>query len=258
MMMTIGDLAARTGATPRMLRHWEAEGLLRPAAVDPESGRRRYAAPALDRVRAIQELRALGFGLADVATMLKADATETRRVTVLRERAAALEDEIEVATRRLRRVRDRLARLTGQDDPSPVEVEECVLPARQLRATHRLVADTDAIPAAVGVLLDELADSEGDVELVYDGVSDPEVIRVSAGFEAADGTMSVAGGDGVRARFDVMPDSTDGAWQRVDAALAERGLQATGQYRQTLHAAGGTTLSVRVVRTQDARCGSAG
>ena len=40
-MFTIGDFARHGRVSVRMLRHYDAVGLLRPARVDPASGRRR-------------------------------------------------------------------------------------------------------------------------------------------------------------------------------------------------------------------------
>jgi hypothetical protein len=43
-MFTIGDFARHGRVSVRMLRHYDAIGLLRPARVDPASGYRFYAA----------------------------------------------------------------------------------------------------------------------------------------------------------------------------------------------------------------------
>jgi len=49
--MTIGELSARFDLAPHVLRHWEAMGLLAPAA--RVNGRRRYAQEHLTRVAMI-------------------------------------------------------------------------------------------------------------------------------------------------------------------------------------------------------------
>ena len=69
-MLSIGEIAHSTGVSRRMLRHWEGEGLLTPATTDPVTGYRRYQDSQLGRVRAIAELRALGFGLAEIGQLL--------------------------------------------------------------------------------------------------------------------------------------------------------------------------------------------
>ena len=39
-MLSIGHIAHGAGVSRRMLRHWEQEGLLQPATVDPATGYR--------------------------------------------------------------------------------------------------------------------------------------------------------------------------------------------------------------------------
>jgi DNA-binding transcriptional MerR regulator len=48
-MFTIGDFARHGQVSVRMLRHYDATGLLRPARVDPASGYRLYEAGQLAR-----------------------------------------------------------------------------------------------------------------------------------------------------------------------------------------------------------------
>ena len=69
-MLSIGEMAHRSGVSRRMLRHWEQEGLLTPAVIDPANGYRRYQISQLGRVRAIAELRHLGFGLGEIRQLL--------------------------------------------------------------------------------------------------------------------------------------------------------------------------------------------
>ena len=66
--MRIGELATATGATPRALRLYEAEGLL--ASERASNGYREFSARAVVRVRNIRELLALGFTIGDVRTFV--------------------------------------------------------------------------------------------------------------------------------------------------------------------------------------------
>ncbi|MER5597252.1 MerR family transcriptional regulator [Streptomyces sp. NPDC002265] len=52
--MKIGDLAARTGVAPRLLRYYEEVGILHPFR--SANGYRTYGEPAVDRVLQIREL----------------------------------------------------------------------------------------------------------------------------------------------------------------------------------------------------------
>ena len=58
-LMSIGRFARLTGLTVKALRHYDELGLLRPAAVDPETGYRSYSSAQLGRAEAIRLLRRL-------------------------------------------------------------------------------------------------------------------------------------------------------------------------------------------------------
>jgi DNA-binding transcriptional MerR regulator len=66
--LTIGQLSARTGASHRSLRHYEAQGLL--IAHRGANGYRSYGEEAVEVVRRIKALLALGLSLRTVAGVL--------------------------------------------------------------------------------------------------------------------------------------------------------------------------------------------
>ncbi|MEV6692990.1 MerR family transcriptional regulator [Micromonospora sp. NPDC051196] len=66
--MRIGELARRTGSTPRALRHYEEQGLI--AAHRAANGYRQYDERAALRVRNIRHLLAAGLTLEDVQAFL--------------------------------------------------------------------------------------------------------------------------------------------------------------------------------------------
>jgi DNA-binding transcriptional MerR regulator len=69
-MFTIGDFARLGGVSIRMLRHYDAIGLLRPARVDPDSGYRSYEAGQLGRLNRVIALKELGLKLQQVQAIL--------------------------------------------------------------------------------------------------------------------------------------------------------------------------------------------
>ncbi|MEV4625364.1 MerR family transcriptional regulator [Micromonospora sp. NPDC049523] len=69
-MFSIGDFAKLGRVSVRMLRHYDAIGLLRPAAVDPASGYRSYHADQLRRLNRVIALKDLGFTLQQVQRVL--------------------------------------------------------------------------------------------------------------------------------------------------------------------------------------------
>lgn len=81
-MMTIGQLADRFGLATHVLRFWEEERLLEPAA--RVNGRRRYSADQMARVVVILRGKAVGLSLADIREMLHAPDRESRQVVLRR------------------------------------------------------------------------------------------------------------------------------------------------------------------------------
>jgi MerR family transcriptional regulator, copper efflux regulator len=83
--MTIGELATRFGLAPHVLRHWEAMGLLAPAA--RVNGRRRYAQEHLTRVAVIVGGKSGGLSLEQLRALLAARSPDDRRELLERHRA---------------------------------------------------------------------------------------------------------------------------------------------------------------------------
>jgi DNA-binding transcriptional MerR regulator len=90
-LMPIGRFARVTGLTVKALRHYDEVGLLRPAAVDPETGYRSYSSDQVRRAETIRMLRRLELPLDDVSTLLETDdPTLVRRVLVDHQRRTAI------------------------------------------------------------------------------------------------------------------------------------------------------------------------
>nr|WP_246414205.1 HEAT repeat domain-containing protein [Microbacterium thalassium] len=98
----IGEVSKRTGISARMLRHYNAIGLVEPSG-RTTGGYREYSGADLRRLFHVESLRSLGLPLADVARALDDPAFAP----------AALVDELIAKTReRIERERELLARLT--------------------------------------------------------------------------------------------------------------------------------------------------
>jgi DNA-binding transcriptional MerR regulator len=103
-MFTIGEFARHGRVSVRMLRHYDAIGLLRPACVDPASGYRFYQASQLAELNRVIALKDLGFTLPQVRAILTETISAAELRGMLRLRRAEIQAQIEVETTRLARV----------------------------------------------------------------------------------------------------------------------------------------------------------
>jgi DNA-binding transcriptional MerR regulator len=71
-LWSIGELAGRAGVSVKTVRFYSDGGLL-PEAYRSAGGHRRYGREALERLRTIRSLRALGLGVPEVARVLRED-----------------------------------------------------------------------------------------------------------------------------------------------------------------------------------------
>ncbi len=67
--LKIGDFAKFMQVSIKTLRYYEMLGILVPAETDEQNGYRYYHLEQMQRLRAIQDLKALGFGLEDIAEL---------------------------------------------------------------------------------------------------------------------------------------------------------------------------------------------
>jgi Cu(I)-responsive transcriptional regulator len=68
--LNIGQAAARSGVSAKMVRHYESLGLL-PTVHRTEAGYRQYGEKEVHTLRFIRRARALGFSMAEITELLK-------------------------------------------------------------------------------------------------------------------------------------------------------------------------------------------
>ena len=122
-MYTIGEFAAFGRVSVRMLRHYDAIGLLAPAYVDPHTGYRHYDDPQLVTLLRIVELRRLGCSLDDAAEVIAAADPDAALRVVLERRRDALSAAIADERAQLAAVESRLHQLEEGETMPTIEVE---------------------------------------------------------------------------------------------------------------------------------------
>ena len=129
-MFAIGEFARHGRVSVRMLRHYDAIGLLRPAYVDPTTGYRSYTAGQFADLNRIVALKDLGFGLEQVRTMIADEISPAELRALLTIRRAELESTVAESYARLAQVESRLRGITGDLPAADVVIKE--LPAMRL------------------------------------------------------------------------------------------------------------------------------
>ena len=90
-MLTIGEFSRLSRVTPRMLRHYDAIGLLRPDAVGG-NGYRYYRQEQLSSLVRIQWLKGCGFSLQEIGPLLALE--DSQLLPYLRQRRLTLCQEL--------------------------------------------------------------------------------------------------------------------------------------------------------------------
>jgi DNA-binding transcriptional MerR regulator len=116
-LVSIGDFARMTLLSVKALRHYHDVGLLAPAAIDSDTGYRRYAVEQVPTAQAIRRLRELGMPIDEIRVVIRADDVVGRN---------------DALTRHLRRMEAELAatratvaslrRLLDEASPGPMAV----------------------------------------------------------------------------------------------------------------------------------------
>ncbi|MFD3481299.1 MerR family transcriptional regulator [Streptomyces sp. NPDC058695] len=157
-MFTIGDFARHGRVSVRMLRHYDATGLLRPAHVDPVNGYRYYTAAQLARLNRIIALKDLGFALQQVRDIVDERVGVEELRGMLRLRQAELESAVAAAGARLVQVEARLRAIESEGHMPTNDVVIKSVPAvrvAELTATAASFGPEDIGPV-IGPLYDEL------------------------------------------------------------------------------------------------------
>jgi len=105
--VNIGKAAQASGVSAKMIRYYEAVGLMAPVA-RTQAGYRRYTAPDIHTLRFIQGARGLGFSVAEIQDLLDLWRDHTRKSADVKRLAQQHIATLEARIDRLRQMRDTL------------------------------------------------------------------------------------------------------------------------------------------------------
>ncbi|MFH9589707.1 HEAT repeat domain-containing protein [Streptomyces luteogriseus] len=124
--MLIGDVARRSGVSTRMLRHYDALGLVRPTG-RTVGGYREYSAEDVRRIFHVESLRSLGLSLKQIGRALEDPALTP---------SALVGELIRQTEERLAREQELLERLRAIDASAPTDWQTVLRIAEHMRELH--------------------------------------------------------------------------------------------------------------------------
>ncbi|MFG1711041.1 MerR family transcriptional regulator [Nonomuraea sp. M3C6] len=111
--LSIGDFSRATHMTVKTLRHYHGIGLLKPAAVDQDTGYRRYSTEQIPIAQVIRRLRDLDMPLEEIQAVLTAPDLETRNERISAH-LSRLEEDLSRTQQAVTALRDLLAPHTAE------------------------------------------------------------------------------------------------------------------------------------------------
>lgn len=235
-MLNIGDFARFAGVSARMLRHYDALGLLVPTSVDEFTGYRRYDESLLPRAHRLVALRELGFSLEQIGSLLDGDLPALQAALITRR--AELAGQIEADRRRLDEVERRLRLMEGHSMELTFTRKD--LPELQVSQITGHVAEQPEVGPVISGYFARLiaASNRPDAcDVAWYSMTDDGIEFAACGPAgvAGDGieqaTLQPAA-DAVVTTYDGPIDGIGEAWQAVGAHLAEQGLEPADRCRE--------------------------
>jgi DNA-binding transcriptional MerR regulator len=201
-MLSIGEFARYLGVSVRMLRHYDALGLLIPAHVDPFTGYRQYTAAQLDRGNRLIALKDLGFVLDQIGPVLDAQLSVAELRAMLMLRRAQVAEQVAADQARLSEIERRLRSIEGES-MSQLEFVEKGLPGVQVAQIVDSVTDQPEIGPKIGPMFQRLATALAESGIKIDRTAmawyrtRDDRMQIAAAFPVAltEGTSALAAAD---------------------------------------------------------------
>lgn len=212
-LVSIGELARRSGLTVKTIRFWSDEGLVPPADRTP-AGYRLYGPDALARLALVRTLRELGVELATVQRVLAREVTVTQ---VAEAHADALD--VHIATLRLHRA---VLRTVARRGATPKELE-LMNKVAQMSAEERRRLVHDFLDETFGTVDDASGVEQRMRQAMPELPDEPSTEQVEAWVELAELVQD----PGFRARTREMAEKGNEMHARGDAPSEEESRRAS-------------------------------
>lgn len=99
--MLIGEIAEFFGVSRKAIRLYEKKGIIKPVEVDAQNGYRYYSAEQVQQLNALLELKALGFSLDEIKTVIDGGTTKELLLSSLEKKQQAWQEAVNAAQYKL-------------------------------------------------------------------------------------------------------------------------------------------------------------
>lgn len=96
-LMLIGEIAEFFGVSRKAIRLYEKKGIIKPVEVDAETGYRYYSAEQVRQLNALLELKAMGFSLDEIKTLMSGETTKEQLTSTLQKKQRAWQEAVDAA-----------------------------------------------------------------------------------------------------------------------------------------------------------------
>ncbi len=152
LLLKIRQFARLAQVSVRTVRYYDQRGLLPAAWVDPWNGYRYYTLDQLDQLHAIVTLKRFGCSLDEIASLLHGAASPAQRLTALRHRRRALQQELVDQQRLLAELEAHIHQLE-EDQPMPEStIAITTLPPLRIAAIATRIGLDEPLTALVPTL----------------------------------------------------------------------------------------------------------
>ncbi|MBD5467045.1 MAG: MerR family transcriptional regulator [Lachnospiraceae bacterium] len=96
-LMLIGEIAEFFGVSRKAIRLYEKKGIIKPVEVDAETGYRYYSVEQVQQLNALLELKAMGFSLDEIKTLMNGETTKEQLTAALQNKRRAWQEAVDAA-----------------------------------------------------------------------------------------------------------------------------------------------------------------